>query len=215
MWVLEARADAETVWYPVVWEETKDASNVIDYNINEEITIDTNSVFNANNDTTTGMSTLTYWVNAPRLLENTSIYQNSQEPTWSVTLTFSTILSADSPDDRIRSATIVNNYWNLQFKNRGWEVSTAGCVVPVSWWYKLVIQYAEWVWSMLTMDTRIKTAQWYRWDELIGSYLWAWYPAPVTMNKYFTAWTWIYVENLMHWTSNYVPTTTTIEMTLL
>ena len=34
MWVLEARKDAEKVWFPVV--RRKDASNVIDYDIHEK-----------------------------------------------------------------------------------------------------------------------------------------------------------------------------------
>jgi len=65
--------NAEKVGYPVVWEEVKDASNVIDYQINEEITKDTSWEINANNDTTTGMATVIPWVNAPKLLADTSI----------------------------------------------------------------------------------------------------------------------------------------------
>lgn len=65
--------NAEKVGYPVVWEEVKDASNVIDYQINEEITKDTSWEINANNDTTTGMATVIPWVNAPKLLAETSI----------------------------------------------------------------------------------------------------------------------------------------------
>ena len=71
--VLEARYKAEKIWYPVVWEKTKDASNVIDYNINGEITKDISSVINANNETTTGMANVIPWVNAPKLIASTSI----------------------------------------------------------------------------------------------------------------------------------------------
>lgn len=74
MWVLEAWQDAEKVWYPVVWEEKKDPSNVVDYDIHEEITKDASNVINANNDTTTGMATVIPWINAPKLKEETSIY---------------------------------------------------------------------------------------------------------------------------------------------
>ena len=71
--VLEARKDAETVWYSLVWEEQKEASNVVDYNINEEITKDASAVENANNQTTTGMATVVPWINAPKLIASTSI----------------------------------------------------------------------------------------------------------------------------------------------
>ena len=73
MWVLEARKDAEKVWYPIVWEENKDASNVIDYDIRPEQTKDTSAEINANNQTTTGMATVIPWINAPKLIEKTSI----------------------------------------------------------------------------------------------------------------------------------------------
>ena len=70
---LEARENAETVWYSLIWEETKEASNVVDYNINEEITKDNTAVENANNQTTTGMANVIPWVNAPKLIADTSI----------------------------------------------------------------------------------------------------------------------------------------------
>lgn len=71
--VLEARYKAEEVWYSLVWEEQKEASNVVDYNINEEITKDAAAVENANNQTTTGMATVVPWINAPKLIASTSI----------------------------------------------------------------------------------------------------------------------------------------------
>ena len=71
--MLEARKKAEKVWYQVVWEEAKDASNVIDYSINEEITKDKSAEQNANNQTTTGMANVIPWVNAPKLIAKTSI----------------------------------------------------------------------------------------------------------------------------------------------
>ena len=73
MWVLEARKDAEVIWYSIVWEESKEASNVIDYNINSEQTKDIASEINANNQTTTGMANVIPWINAPKLLADTSI----------------------------------------------------------------------------------------------------------------------------------------------
>ena len=72
--VLEAREKAEEVGYSLVWQETKEASNAVDYNINEEITKDASAVENANNQTTTGMATVIPWINAPKLIASTSIY---------------------------------------------------------------------------------------------------------------------------------------------
>lgn len=71
--VLEARKNAEEIWYSVIWEKEKDVSNVIDYDIHDEITKDTSSAINANNDTTTGMATVIPWINAPKLIASTSI----------------------------------------------------------------------------------------------------------------------------------------------
>lgn len=71
--VLSARYKAEKIDYPVVWEKTKESSDVVDYNIQEEITKDTSAEFNANNDTTTGMANVIPWINAPKLRAETSI----------------------------------------------------------------------------------------------------------------------------------------------
>lgn len=71
--VLQARYKAEEVWYAVVGEKEKELPNVIDYNIKPEITKDASSVVNANNDTTTGMANVIPWVNAPKLIADTSI----------------------------------------------------------------------------------------------------------------------------------------------
>lgn len=71
--VLEAREKAEEVGYSLVWQETKEASNVVDYNINKEQTKDISYEINANNQTTTGMATVIPWINAPKLIYNTSI----------------------------------------------------------------------------------------------------------------------------------------------
>ena len=64
---------AEQIWYNIVWEPKKDANNVIDYNIREEQTKDAFAEKNANNQTTTGMANVIPWVNAPKLLSNTSV----------------------------------------------------------------------------------------------------------------------------------------------
>lgn len=64
---------AEVVDYSVVWEEEKQQSNVVDYNIREEQTKDVSNMENANNQTTTGMANVIPWINAPKLIAETSI----------------------------------------------------------------------------------------------------------------------------------------------
>lgn len=66
-------AKIEEIWYWIIGAEEKLPDNVIGYNINEEITKDASNVINANNQTTTGMAWLIYWVNAPKLLAKTSV----------------------------------------------------------------------------------------------------------------------------------------------
>ena len=95
MWVLSERENAEKVGYPVVWEEIKDASNVIDYQINEEITKDASGVINANNQTTTGMATVIPWINAPKLIAETSIIWDIWSWGWMSIVSISDYLSAD------------------------------------------------------------------------------------------------------------------------
>lgn len=150
MWVLEARADAEKIWYPIVWEKTKDASNVIDYNINEEITTDTSAVFNANNDTTTGMATVIPWVNEPRLLSYTSIYDNKN---LRATATASAIISVSlwpygTRDWQMRPLSLSDEWWDFKFSL--WEYynwwsqykAEKSCVViPVNWLYEVKVKY--------------------------------------------------------------------------
>lgn len=68
---------AEEVGYSVVWEEEKNASNVIDYNIRKEQTKDTFAVENMNNQTTTGMATQIPWINEPKLIWKTSVIWSS------------------------------------------------------------------------------------------------------------------------------------------
>ena len=94
--VLEAWEWAEKVWYPVIWEERKDASNVIDYAINKEITIDTNATWNANNETTTWQATLVYWVNAPKIIQSTSVYDKNYNQLWDIQVSYSRYISVPS-----------------------------------------------------------------------------------------------------------------------
>ena len=152
MWVLEARKDAETVWYPVVWETEKDASNVIDYNIHDEITKDTSSVINANNDTTTGMANVIPWINAPKLIANTSIYWAwwDSGSAWchlyhEVRFNISTATTPLEYD--VKTLTISSEVWDLQFTQ--W---TNWIVIPKTATYVLQAERAKWV-SVLRYDT--------------------------------------------------------------
>lgn len=150
MWVLEARKDAEKVWFPVVWEEKKDTSNIIDYDIHEEITIDTSSVFNANNDTTTGMATVIPWVNAPKLKLSTSIYVDKLEVP-SVQQELSKSIWMHRPTDQavnFRDITTINSWWNneiVYYDNPQW-IAYSWMKMPVEWAYQFNVNYPTWTW---------------------------------------------------------------------
>lgn len=128
--VLEARKDAEVAWYQIIWEDTKQSSNIIDYNINKEITIDQSSVPNWNNDTTTGMANVIPWINAPKLIPDTSLYKPIiVEKTPSVTITWnqSSTTSKRIFTNFVRTLTTDLDFWNY----------TDYLVIPVSWVYTL------------------------------------------------------------------------------
>jgi hypothetical protein len=149
MWVLDAWKDAEKIGYPVVWENIKDADNVIDYNINEEITKDASWVINANNSTTTGMATVMPWVNAPKLIASTSITW-IPEPLWYIYayITFR------------GNSVAVNTYTDILAVWISWQVwtpnftinSLSGLVVPVAGVYQLDIErpfcWYDWYWDI-------------------------------------------------------------------
>lgn len=170
--MLEGRENAENVWYSIVWQEVNYPSNVIDYNINEEKTKDKSSVFNSNNDTTTGMATVIPWVNAPKLIQTTSIYQNWEWINWWVKITGSGFVAyPDDTTDRIRNRTLSNQYGTAQFVNktdgntlRNWFQFKSG------WWYELYMTYPT-CWSSFAIDVKIYIAKWWHWNDiLIHSY---------------------------------------------
>ena len=144
MWVLSARENAEKIWYAIIWEETKEASNVIDYNINSEITKDTSAVFNANNDTTTGMANVIPWVNAPKLIAKTSIIWIETD-SWYVGGIELRIKWAEQTiepwEDYSELITDVfyerNERWYYDFK----YVDGKWVIIPASWAYKLECTY--------------------------------------------------------------------------
>ena len=135
--VLEARENAEKVWYPIVWETEKDASNVVDYNIHEEITKDASSVINANNDTTTGMATVIPWINAPKLIASTSIiWDLSWEEPVQVRSNISAIInyrSYGSQEELLTNISITNEWW-------AWFTVSSGIItVGKAWIYNIIM----------------------------------------------------------------------------
>lgn len=166
MWVLEARYKAEKVWYAIIWEKTKEDPNVIDYNINEEITKDTSAVFNANNDTTTGMANVIPWVNAPKLIAQTSILWidfNANYLWWVYYKFYNTTATSipsweevSVPVDEIESVTWLR--WPYKFNYVEWK----WIVMPAQWTYKLECTYYSigWGWSPFTYS--IDTLVWWK-----------------------------------------------------
>ena len=172
MWVLEARKDAEKVWYPVIWEEKKDASNVIDYDIHDEITVGSSSVLNANNDTTTGMATVIPWVNAPKLLMDTSIYEPVPvEKTVVQTMRWQspTRASTDNPSVRIREFITSSSTWTKQFEyfdSPDWALYS-WMKAPYRWTYKVDATYVGTSSSYRYQNDWRIVKWWYPYDETV------------------------------------------------
>ena len=147
MWVLEARKDAEKVWFPVVWETTKDSSDVVDYNIREEQTIEQSSVFDANNNTTTWMANVIPWVNSPKLLESTSIYNNIPSKTAYVKVAWSWETNVWWVHTwQLRPLSISEQWWAYIYKiwnYFNWYIETTeSCIIiPASWVYMVTCTY--------------------------------------------------------------------------
>lgn len=149
--VLEAWEWAEKVWFPVIWEEIKDASNVIDYAINKEITIDTSAIQNANNQTTTGMATVIPWINAPKLIESSSIYNNVYDFTWQCDISWSRTFPEVIPWWWVRMwiayPLVINSQeWPYNFETTllemWWNTWENGAIsIPKTWKYRVNITY--------------------------------------------------------------------------
>ena len=147
--VLEARANADVVWYSIIWENTKDASNVIDYDIHDEITVNTSWVINANNDTTTGIATVIPWVNAPKLRMWTSIYIDWELEITTVNQTISwtggSVHRPDETSSTIRNMTSQTSYWNKEityYDSPKW-VLYSWMKMPAAWYYQLYARYSK------------------------------------------------------------------------
>lgn len=219
MWVLDARANAEKITYPVIWEETKDASNVIDYNINEEITTNASSVFNANNDTTTGLATVIPWVNAPKLIQSTSIYQNTDSLSWGASLSWQ--INLIYPWDtswNMRSWTISDTYWNIVFNIKSDDTLWNWLVIPVSWWYEISATYPIWA-SSFSVDVTFRISKGWYWNDIdihtyIGKYSTTTFEE--TFRYAFNAWDVLYEKLELHykWSSIWFFETALLEFTI-
>ena len=157
MWLLDARKNAEKITYPVVWEEEKNASNIIDYDIRDELTIEWSSVFNANNQTTTGMATVIPWINAPKLIANTSIYWDFGYEVWWVNISWSRWLNHPyDPSWTIRNWTLSWERWDLWFS----VIQDSWLRIPETWRYQFEINYPVW-WSNRYIVTDIRYVRWW------------------------------------------------------
>lgn len=147
MWVLEAWEDAEVVWYSIIWEEKKDASNVIDYDIHDELTTESSALFNANNQTTTGVATVIPWVNSPKLIYDTSIIWGMVNKTAFVNFSWSWSTNEWWVHTwQLRPLTISDQWWAYTFElwnYFNWYVETTeSCIIiPFSWVYKVTCTY--------------------------------------------------------------------------
>ncbi len=203
--VLEARYKAEKIWYPVIWEMAKESSDVIDYNIQEEVTTDASSVFNANNDTTTGMATVIPWVNAPKLIENTSIYQNSEWNTWWANLYNAIRLSyPNNTEAGYRTNwTISDEYGNIKFENSTWPtLQWSWLRIPATWRYSLTITYPRW-WSSFKVDVVLSLIKWWYWNDVqIVNHVASYNNTVVTetINYHFNVWDKIAAFCTLHYT---------------
>jgi len=175
MWVLEARKNAETVWYSVIWEKEKDASNVIDYNIHDEITIDTSSVFNANNDTTTGMATVIPWVNAPKLLMDTSIYEVPEPIPVSVNQTFTWYIWPFYFPEWPTALWLYNFYTNSSTGTRKFVYYDWW-----SWWQWMKCPY-PWTYTFTFISVWTSSRYAYEYDWRIAKW---WYPDDILLYNY-------------------------------
>ena len=180
MWVLEARKDAETVWYPVVWETEKDASNVIDYDIHDEITKDTSNIINANNDTTTGMANVIPWINAPKLIASTSIiwWWADGGSAWA-TLTSDTFSihteAAETITAESHTFAISNETWDLSYTQwANW------ITIPKTATYYLQVDYPKWL-SMWKITTEIMMD-----NEVLHTYEWPYSSSGDQSDAFFT-----------------------------
>lgn len=191
--ILDDWENAKTVWYFEVWQEPKEEANVIDYNINWEQTKDEFAKLNANNQTTTGMANTIPWVNAPKLLADTSIIWGEWGGWWWggwwSTASYSQLTIASTA---ALPASDVSYFDNLSV-----DITSPDVTLNDN---KTYINLAEWIYIIYIMLNIHKswttfdfTCNYYypdwNWDRLIkGTWSWSWF------NTYFSVyksdWTW-------------------------
>lgn len=159
-------AEIAEVWFPVVWESIKQTDNVIDYNIREEQTIDTSAVFNANNQTTTGMANVIPWINAPKLILTTSIYWSFT--VWSLQATASSTLTHsfdwyETYTQETKTFTITDESWTEKLKQTAQWLE-----IPSDWTYMLNMEYWWIAWSMDCDDEILVN-----WNS-VHTFTWSW-----------------------------------------
>lgn len=174
--VLEAWKWAEKVWFPVVWEEIKDASNVIDYSINKEITIDTSATHNANNETTTWQATLTYWVNEPLIIDNTSIHRIIRWNNYvQIRASMYEITTDNDWHTYLWKWNIQDEWWTLiygiwDYYNWNHRVKGWALIIPETWAYQAECSYSWWhnVWyskyELLLNENQLKLYDSWLWN---------------------------------------------------
>lgn len=210
--VLEARYKAEKIEYPVVWEKAKGNPDVVDYNIREEWTKDTSAEINANNQTTTGMATIIPWVNAPKLIENTSVITRSQFVKATLSATTGELEPWDAANVREFSVSDVVWLYNIQF------VSWKGMQIPVAWTYQLTITYPS-HWSFHYFNTRLfSTTRSGR--KTIVDHTWTtWGTSDVeteTIERTFNAWDYLWgiIDYVYVWSGTWANRTATISIAI-
>lgn len=204
MWVLSARENAEMVWYSIIGEKTKEASNVIDYNINEEVTVNTTAVFNANNDTTTGMATVIPWVNAPKLIAQTSILwiDFNAGYVWWVKFQLRTSSVIDVPWNEDKYVYLDSVYsktderWPYDFKFVAWK----WLIAPTNWTYKLECTFFPWWWWSIWFEADYQVIVWW---EVLGTTSRSEDPVSITVNANLKKGQWaMFLARLFNWSVN-------------
>jgi hypothetical protein len=130
---------------------------------------------NANNQTTTGMATVIPWINAPKLIADTSIVWLPEEEwsyygtlvassfTWTIT-----VPPWNTPKYPSKDTTISSNSFPFT-----WQIDWRWLVFPKSWWYQIVVRfYTMWQSEFTRNDTvyigntAIWTYSWWQWTDL-------------------------------------------------
>lgn len=162
-------ATYETIWYPVVWEKEKLADNVIGYNIREEQSISDYSVLTWASSVSNWQATLVYWVNAPKIIADTSIVWDLWwfKPIWAkIEWSWDGISRPTDTLINLKYQTISEQYWDDGFTKFTWaDIYTSWILIPATWTYEIDAIY----------NTASSTFGW-RYDYKKA--LWGWSASP-------------------------------------